>query len=417
MNLIALSLSLFATTCLASDNSGETSPNTSSNNSNYPVNGQSKTPLEQSAYAVGCELAKLEGVLGMNLDHNEISMRVNLNNLSKIVDVDWKENNSIPLAVAVPKLFNMELLKAKVPLGSETIDFKKFRWYLSDCALTPEATIVADVAILKWTVQIINNKNDEYGEDKVVKIDPYDLKVISSLSLTPLVGEDYFDDMAIVLKEIPKLVRSLGFISVNELVYSLIALLKHLQSNKLYAKLEDVVDTIFPSLVEQYKEDTMVMIPLYQEFGFYCVMVLGMDHPFIANFTKYVSVEQLVVWNKQCQEFSLKRDLKIFSLGSGTKLIDDEFHGAWNHVSPSATIGSEQKLEWDDNLVFRKEADLNANQSYLCMTYNVVIPKRIWNEFKSCTSLGQLQKYLAKPETIRKLLIYKISIFTKNFKS
>lgn len=400
MNLITISFSLFATTCLVSVSSSDASSDTSSKSPKFLA------PVD--VYGVGCELALVEGTLVTNIEYNMVSMSVNVKKLKEIVND--KRNEHAPLSV-LPKLFNMELLKKKIALltkkmvlDSKTIDFNQFRWCLSDCALIPEATIVADVAIFKWIVQTIKSK-----KARVVNIDPYDLKVVCSLSLTTHIGPDYTEDLSKVLEEIPKLLPSLVSVSVNNLTYSLIALLKHLQSHSLYKRVENIAEGIFSSLEI---EDG----PLYQKFGFCCVMVLGMDHPFMAKLAGYVSEKQLAIWNTKAQEFSFKRDFKAFSLGSEMKLIDDGFHGAWNHVSPYATIGSDQELEWEDRLAFLRPAALNPNQKYLCMSYNVALPQLIWNEIKSNTSLEELRSYLTKPETIRLLLLYKVTIFTKNFK-
>lgn len=193
MNLIAFSITLFATSCLAAtDDYSMTaldlsaSPSPPSEEQNFPVDSLFDFSFKKSAYAVGCELADLNGLLVKSTDGKKIAMGVSVEELRKITHLKWNANLHLGF------LFDMELLKEKLESVCKVIDFRKFRCVLSDCALIPDATVVTDVAILKWMVQTIKYRDDEVvlqvteNDDdevflQVVEIMPYDLKVICAL--------------------------------------------------------------------------------------------------------------------------------------------------------------------------------------------------------------------------------------------
>lgn len=403
MNLIAFCLPLFATLCIASD---------SSNSSN-------SSAREQSAYDVGCELAKVKDILATKSKGKGITMRVNIKKLKKNVKADWKEN--IALSVALPKVFDMNLLKAKLKLKkTKKIELKEFRLCLLECALNDEASVVTDVAILKWIVQTIDNNK------QMVEFDSYDVKVVCALSLTPTnLGTDYYTDITKVLGAIPKFLPSLKPAKVNDIVYTLVALLKHLQSPQILAKLEQVMDKMLPMEVRRIFFGVPVPAPLHEEFGFFCLMVLGSEHSLIAKLAKNVPEEQFKTWITQYQQLSSDNEFRVYFLGSRTALFDEELLGLWNSNNPVATIGLGGTLEWDSTLSAQlithqagqnEYLSLNESHSFLSIYSTMDIPDFIWKGFKSCASLEQVKAQLKRPETVRSLLFHEFSVWETNFK-
>lgn len=398
MNLYVFPLSLFAASCLAADNSSIVSPD------HCRKSNDSVAIFARSAYEVGCELAKVEKVLVTNTVDEKVSMCISRDELlMKVLDYDLKPIP--PLTEALSKMFNFKSLFLYLP--SRTSDYIGFGSLLSEfsrLALIPDATIVLHTAILKWTVQTIDNKND----DKVVVIWPHHLKVIGSLSLLPEIGTDehFIADITKVLDEIPKLLPSLDSELVIDLVYSLIALLKQLQSPKILEKLEEVLDIISSLDVETYTpRGNLFFIPLYQFFEFYCLAVLGEDHSLSAKFSKKASTEQLaIIWADQTGDMLSKSSFKAYSLGSVVKLIDKDRCGMWRDCVTSAMISCNRSLRWK-NVLF----DNDANNSQLFVFPK--IPDIMRKDFYSCATMEELYIYLGKPQTARVLLIHEISIW------
>ena len=378
MNLIVLSLSIFAAVCLGADQRKRLSPKTNVK-SKFPADSLLDLSFKRSAYMVGCELAKVKGLLVTKTKEKRTAMYVSVNRLRGIMVAKWNEN--IPISFVFPKMFDMESLQERLPVDARKISFAEFRWILSKCLLIPEATIVADVAILKWIVQTIDTKLD----GQVVDIRPYDLKIICTLSLMPDLGKDYTTDVLKALDEIPKLMTVLNPITVKLIFYSMTALLRHLQSLILIAKLEQVFDRIFPLLVEH---------PMYQEFGFYLVLTFEKSHYLRARLAEKVSKKQLAVWKARSRGFTAKHKFESFFLGS------------WVRPSKANVRGLPI---FPENETFSKlniKASQDASASRLCF------PNIVWEGFESCTSVEEFKKCLTKPETVRLLLIYEISIFS-----
>ena len=376
MNLLVFSISLFATICLGADFCIDAflSPT-----KEYPIDSLFNLSIKQSAYMVACELTKVKGILITKTREKKIAMYVNANKLSKIMDAEWREN--IFLAFAFPKMFNIDLVQTKLPLESNKVSFTEFKCILSKCTPFPEAKLVADIAILKFIVQTIDTKLD----GQVVDIRPYDLKIICTLSLMPDLGKDYTTDVLKALDEIPKLMTVLNPITVKLIFYSMTALLRHLQSLILIAKLEQVFDRIFPLLVEH---------PMYQEFGFYMVLTFEKSHYLSARLAEKVSKKQLAVWKARSRGFTAKHKFESFFLGSWVRPSKANVRGL--------PIFPEDKPLSKLNI----KASQDASASRLCF------PNIVWEGFESCTSVEEFKKCLTKPETVRLLLIYEISIFS-----
>ena len=401
MNLAAFSLPLCATLCLAADTSNISS------NPKSKTNYQLDT-IEKSAYEVGCEFAKLSGILVTATEGEKVSMTVNVQEFRKIVEGNPMKKNVLPKEF--PEMFNMELLKQELlKWGTETIAFRSFHWILSDCALTSEAKIVADVAILKWIVQTIDNRN----ADQVVGLTPYDVRLTCSLSLTAHTGKDYIADIAKVLDEIPKLLPVLDANSesaqLGYIVDSLLALLKQLASDEICAKLESIIESIFLLIIKENRGGVMEPVPLFDAFGFYCIVVLGKGHPLIAKLAKMASKERFADWIEKYLKLSTENGLKIYSLGSWMRLVDYEFSGVWNYCKPNAEVNPDHTLNW----TLSEQSNSLASDSFICINYNVYLPDSIWKEFKSCGTLEEFQNYLKKPETVRLLFVYETSIWQR----
>lgn len=410
MNIFAFTLSLLASASLAAHKEDNLPVE-----SRGPVGSLIKMSIKGSPYQAGCELAKLENYLTTETHRNQITMSVNTERFEEIFMKDWKE--SPPLSVLFSELFNMSSLKKDLEnltsLHFGPISFSRFRWLLSRNVLFPEAQIVADVAILKWIVQAI----DEASSDKAVKFSPYDLKVVCSLSLTPNLWTDYLNDIDKVLQHIPELLGHLDIKEMTEYFYTLIALLKHIKSKEILDKVNVVVETFFPYNVSKKNEASSTM---YQKFGLYCIMVLGKDHSLIAKLATNVSKETLEEWIDQSQKFSENR-LEIYSVCSWEVIFDSEFRGLWNTSSAVAPINSDQTIGWPSFPETLKmgygryilHADQTENDFYLCMKCGVETPEEIWKKFTSCSTMEGLQNFLAEPETIRLLLTYGISIWQR----
>lgn len=217
MNFFALSLSFCATLCLAA---------------------KSITFGSQSAYEFGCKLAEKERILSTRNDGKKISMEVNVPELIKVVD-----------SGEMPKLFDIEYLKGRLSPYSKTIEFTEFRGILSSSSLNLEASIVADVAILKWIVHAIDNKVD----GQVVRFKPYDLKIVCSLCLNPELGTDKQIIVGVtkVLNESVIFVQHLSTDSMKDFVDALITISNILQSHEISAELNEVLDAIVSLLAER----------------------------------------------------------------------------------------------------------------------------------------------------------------------
>ena len=375
MNLLVFSISLFATICLGADFCIDAflSPT-----KEYPIDSLFNLSIKQSAYMVACELTKVKGILITKTREKKIAMYVNANKLSKIMDAEWREN--IFLAFAFPKMFNIDLVQTKLPLESNKVSFTEFKCILSKCTPFPEAKLVADIAILKFIVQTIDTKLD----GQVVDIRPYDLKIICTLSLRPDLGKDYTTDVLKALDEIPKLLPSLCPITVKYFFYSLIALLKYLQSPEILAKLEQVFDQIFPLIVEH---------PMYQEMGFYCVLSMGKKHSLIAKLAEKVSKKQLAVWKVRSRDFTAKHKFDSFFLG-----------GPWMRSNAANLRGVQVFADYNP----LSELNIKASQNH----YRIRSSVKLMESLGSFTGVDEFKKYFTDPITIRMVLIYEVNIFS-----
>ena len=155
MSYFAFFLSLLAASSLASDLREDSSSSDKPNS----VPSLLKLSSQFCLYEVGLDMSRIKDIITTesswyfskdNEKLDSITIKVCPEKLTGFGLLKGPESSTT--LVAYPYLFNVQKLSG---IGSGRISLKKFRRVLSECALTPDAAIVGDVAIVsglckKW---------------------------------------------------------------------------------------------------------------------------------------------------------------------------------------------------------------------------------------------------------------------------
>ena len=254
MSYFAFFFSLLAASSLASDLRED------SISSDKPISVPSllKLSSQYCLYDVGLDMSMIKDIITTEsscyFSNNEkldsITIKVCPEKLAGFGSL--KGPGSSTTIVACPYLFNVQKLSG---IGSGRISLKKFRRVMSECALTPDAAIVGDVAIVKWFVQEMEKNIDVRFSFDWSLVEP-----LCQISVYPIIGEECKSDIIKVLKKLSEYIESVGITDADFLYF----LLNHLKFIDPEAEIQDMLLELasrqFKMLPEEESDQMMAVI-------------------------------------------------------------------------------------------------------------------------------------------------------------
>ena len=364
MNFLVFTLSLLATTSVASDKNSHITLHVDNNEhknvcslltlvmKRYPekipfflVTCKDWGKELAMAFAVGLAMGKHPEIAGKHnfyRDKATTKLAVNTNELKKVVSENdnwkWDTLSYNPF----DKLINLESFFESAYFYSENMELVGHRGLLAEHAQSAETMIAVDVAILQWFAhQIQANANN------VIEVDHYTLLPICALSLYPLISKFLMDDIQIVVDH-ARHWTSAGYYStrsdegqlspfVSEINFSaLLTLIKLLdEDSPIRLKLETIAAKMYTADVKTCAESRLI---------------LGPNHPLVLSMEKSTPKEKLDLCNSQMQ-LQFKCGRKVHSFCGDDSIFIFDPHGDFltkNKLSYLLRAKIEKdNLEWE----------------------------------------------------------------------
>ena len=288
----------------------------------------------------------------------------------------------------------------------EIMGLSEFRAHFADNAVTAEAMIASDVAILQWLARAIHTQPKEVSPNDVSSDDMSEVGQIMllpfcALSIDPLIGSFLVDDIKCVLEQVKHATR-------DKVQFApLLTLIKLLDDDSpISPDLETIAAKVYPKRSNACAESRMI---------------LGPNHPFVLTMEKGASQETLDLCDIQIQE-QHSCDRKLYSIGDGMSLNFDQ--NAMFLVTNNkpihvlyATFDKDDYFSWDEK--YSKVADKiyfeRFSHSLLLIISMLRPPSTFCESVTSCTSLKDFQKLLQGSSIRRMILANGISILETSF--
>ena len=432
MNFLVFTLSLLATTSVASDKNSHITLHVDNNEhknvcslltlvmKRYPekipfflVTCKDWGKELAMAFAVGLAMGKHPEIAGKHnfyRDKATTKLAVNTNELKKVVSENdnwkWDTLSYNPFA----ELLDVEgLLKA---IDIESMELEVLRGLFAEHAQYAETMIALDVALLQWTSHHIQE-----NPNNVIEVDHNILLPICALSLNPLISKFLMDDIRIVVDH-ARLWTNEGYYTTRsaevqfftfmvEVNYSsLLTLIKLLDDDSpIRLKLETIAAGMYTAKDRTCPESRLI---------------LGPNHPLVLSMEESASKEKLDLCDTQMQ-LQNKCGRRIHSLCRDKTIMiftpDLNFLTIYLRTTLLSAKIKDDDLKWEMNgpivsrgICFENQPGKDPVQNRLFILSALRPPTAFWDRVLSCKSISEFRMLLEVSKMRQLILTYGITI-------
>ena len=404
MKFLALSLSLFALASLASDSRCDGAPNTNSSSTTV-ISAENEFAR---AFSIGAALAEKMPMTS----HIPSVLLYKLSDALYILKLKSTVNEQLNY------LFDMNLLFGelhRIRSVEDRLSFFDVRYVFGKCAKQPAAMVLVDVAILKWTNQLIGMK----GSNPVLA-EPSIVQALCGLSLYPQVAEQCKNDIIRVLDQFPPAYSHFSFtLGMQNYFSGLLTAIKILGPSEIRTKIEEITAFIYKKGTEfnPLNEKSFAYVgPLAR-------MLLGEKHELLSSMEKNVPMQEIALWDITLSSLLASNNHNLHSLISGGTIGYDpkelivRVSSDFSNVFCSSALVSKDNLIWykapTNCAAVRFEYSFNLGRDTpTCLHVICLIrpPAIIWDEITSCKRLEEVRVLLKGLRMRQAILTYGLSI-------
>ena len=431
LRLLALSLTLTATVCLAADKKHSYVPNDESSGKNDSQLSlvmkelpEQLPPLlvsegwredKAKAFALGLALGKQckkeECSLLTYVEFNGfgLCMSVVMKNLRSAIsaNLEWKEGNQTYNPFA--ELFDLKEIQNSKYYNDDEATYLQVRSLFAMHAKNATAMVVIDVALLKGLVHAIGTKPEDILS---FMIEEDIIMSVCALSMIPLIGEHCKDDILTVLDTVKMytvVARHFSVPFTENYISSLVTLFKLLEDGPIRNLVENIAINSRPESVWDILNTRML---------------LGPDHRFVKKFETFFSEDD--------EGSSLKASLQhqqdsyhcqVYSIGYScihtfSDSISHSFMNIFNSTLMKGSINRQaNSLKWDHTMpISRKQIRIsnkktyNDSFNYLFVISVLPAPYPFWRAIASCASMSEFNGLIREPSVRQVIITYGITI-------